>query len=197
MKFQLIAFITLAFVVQVYAQESVPAKQAENAKSPVAEKQAEKTPKANPAPVARKTENAKANEKAPADAKKQSTEDRIAELLKSGNDPFAYGNVRAGSGGNELIPVDVANVSVNVRLKGVFKSARSKEAYALVHVGGEKDATSQLVKKNDLILMKQPAQRGRSAQSHAGTKYFLVVEISDGNIIIAPKMRPDEHITIR
>ena len=122
-------------------------------------------------------------------------EDQIAELLKRGNDPFRIG----GAANADLAPgaaMDATRISVSIHIKGIL-CLRNKDPYALVQVGSSK---VQLVRKGDLLLMPQAAHhRGvQNQQSSTKTpKYLLVTEINKDCIMVAPRQRPQESITIR
>ncbi|WP_309386452.1 hypothetical protein [Cerasicoccus frondis] len=82
-----------------------------------------------------------------------------------------------------------------LELKGIF----IMEGYppsAIVQAGG-KDGVRDIVRVGDLIpLPLKAAAKSRNVKV-SDQRYLLVVDIQPNSIIVAPKTRPEEHITIR
>lgn len=141
-------------------------------------------------------------------AKVAVSEDRIAELLKRGNDPFrlsgnANTDLRSGStsdvtGGMIGGSMDATRISHHIDVKGIL-CIRNKEPHALVQI---EKSDPQLVRAGDLLLLpntsrlRNKSTANRSTLEHA-PKYLLVTAINKNCIMVAPRQRPQEQITIR
>lgn len=122
-------------------------------------------------------------------------EDRIAELLGTGSDPFRFGYQESATK-DHLVPMNASQVAVGqVCVKGIL-SFRERPSCALVEVG--KSDPLQLVREQDLIRVSDGGQGRFGLKKKTGeSKYLLVHKILKDSILVAPKKSPETTITIR
>lgn len=124
-------------------------------------------------------------------------EDKIAELLGTGSDPFRFGyQANASATDKTLIPMDASQLAVgSVRVKGILALA-GRPPCALVQVGT--GTQLQLVREQDLILMPpDPRRRPGAGKTGPESKYLLVTGILKDSILVAPKKSPETTVAIR
>ncbi|MDD2597693.1 MAG: hypothetical protein PHO37_00505 [Kiritimatiellae bacterium] len=124
-------------------------------------------------------------------------EDRIMERLNTGSDPFRFETGGSGKGvaGTAIVGMDASKISASVAVKGIIVIEGSQPR-AMIKVGSD---TVQIVSKDDLIMLPQPAsvnKQGKTGSALGNVKYLLVKEISKDGLTVAPEQHPQELIKI-
>jgi hypothetical protein len=131
------------------------------------------------------------------ETKEAAGEDRITQLLSRGSDPFRMGNSGGltVNQGDHLLAIDATQAVKDLRVRGILK-VQGGESCALIQIGNR---PVQLVRAGDLVLIPFSTERteGATATLNVTPRYLLVVDVKRDSILVAPKHRPQEQITIR